>query len=262
MKELSLKEHKKRMLEMLAEFNNYCIKNDIKYTLIGGSLIGAIRNNGIIPWDDDIDIILMPEEYKKLEKSIKNEPFSFRIIGYNNFEDYYNPAFKIIDDRTYVIEDGIEKKYGAFIDIFRYNYVPDNFFFKKVYYLKYKYMLNVIHGFSPAAKNTKSLIKKLRNVYSSKLNREKYLNRFYSFLNKHNKKKTKSVIPNSLMYPFDKELQNSAYLKEYKLITFDGVEAMISTNYDQILKKVFGDYMTPPPKEKRVGKHSLKVIEK
>ena len=66
MKKIELPEQKKLLVEMLKYITDICDKYNIKYSLIGGSLIGAIRHKGIIPWDDDIDIILMPEEYDKL----------------------------------------------------------------------------------------------------------------------------------------------------------------------------------------------------
>lgn len=262
MRNLSLSEHKLIMLKMLDSFHKYCNEHDIKYSLIGGSLIGAVREGGIIPWDDDIDIILMPEEYAKLEKSLKKNSFNYRIIGYNNCKGYYNPAFKIVDDSTTIIEEGIKKNYGVFIDIFRYNYIPDNKIIRNMYFLKYKLMLNIIHGFSPAAKSSKNIVKKIRNIYSNHLNQTEYLNKFYQFLDKFNKRKTNNIIPNSLMYPFQKEMQKSLNTKEYQTVDFNGIKAMIFKDYDPILKKVFGDYMTPPPKEKRIGKHSLKVQAK
>ena len=70
-KEITIDEQKKILIKILAYVDNICRKNNIKYSLIGGSLIGAIRHNGFIPWDDDIDIILMPKEYKKLICALK-----------------------------------------------------------------------------------------------------------------------------------------------------------------------------------------------
>ena len=69
MKKIELKEQKKIMIELLEYFDKVCRENNIKYSLIGGSLIGAIRHKGIIPWDDDIDVILSKNEYLKLKEN-------------------------------------------------------------------------------------------------------------------------------------------------------------------------------------------------
>jgi len=262
MERLSLEQHKEIMLSILKEFHTYCVKHNIKYSLSGGSLIGAVREGGIIPWDDDIDVILMPEEYEKFEKALKNDKLKFEYIGYNNMDGYYNPGFKIVDNKTKIIEKGKKQNYGVFIDVFRYNYIPDNPIIRKFYTIKYKYMLSIIHGFSPFSKNTNNLLKKMRNRYSERLNIRDYLNKFYAFLDKYNKKKTAYIAPNSIMYSFKKETQESKYMKEYKTVKFDNIEAMISTDYDALLTKMFGDYMTPPPEEERFCKHTIEVFKK
>ena len=76
MKELTSKEHKETLIKMLDFINKICVKNNINYTLIGGSLIGAVRHKGIIPWDDDIDIGLLHDDYVKLLELLrKNEVY-------------------------------------------------------------------------------------------------------------------------------------------------------------------------------------------
>lgn len=257
MKKIDIDEQKKIMLKMLSEFHNFCTENNIKYSLIGGSLIGAVRNGGIIPWDDDIDIILMPEEYNKLVIALKKKKFKYKFIGFNNLEKYFIPGFKIVDSDTRIIEKGIQKEYGVFVDVFRYNYIPDNFILRKYYLLKYKFILTIIHGFSSDRLVKRSFAKKIRDFYSDTKNKITYLNKYYNFLDKYNKKHSKNIISNSIMYSLDKEIQNSDNMKEYKIVNFDGVDAMIFSNYDQILKTTFGNYMTLPPVEKRVSKHTI-----
>ena len=73
MKKISIKEQQLLLIEMLDYITKICDKNNINYSLIGGSLIGAIRHKGMIPWDDDIDIILMPNEYEKLIDILKKK---------------------------------------------------------------------------------------------------------------------------------------------------------------------------------------------
>ncbi len=262
MKKISTEKHKEIMLEMLSEFNKFCQENDIKYSLIGGSLIGAIRHGGIIPWDDDIDIILMPEEYDKLFEKLNNNNFKYRVVGYFNTNDYYNTHIKIVDDSTIVFEGGLERNYGVFLDIFRFNYIPDNILKKTIYLFKYRFMFTIIHGFSPFAKNSKNIIKKMRNLYSKKQNKIKYIEKFDSYTKKNNNLKTKKVICNSIMSSLSTAIQETKNLQQYSTIKFDGIDAMIFKNYDVILTNSFGDYMTPPPEEQRIKKHDVNVYMK
>ena len=147
---------------MLKKFDSFCVDNNIKYSLIGGSLIGAIRNKGIIPWDDDIDIILMPDEYEKLLLALKKTKFNYRFIGYSNMDDYSVPGYKFVNDETYIVENNIKKEYGIFIDVFKYNYIPDGFLKKMLYLWNYKRMLFVIHGFGASKSKEPNFIKKIR----------------------------------------------------------------------------------------------------
>ena len=81
MRELTSKEHKETLIKMLDFINKICVKNNINYTLIGGSLIGAVRHKGIIPWDDDIDIGLLHDDYVKLLELLrKNENQEFKLF--------------------------------------------------------------------------------------------------------------------------------------------------------------------------------------
>ena len=105
MKKIEIDEQKKIMVEILEYFDKVCRENNINYSLIGGSLIGAIRHKGIIPWDDDIDVILTRENYLKIISLLEKENDNrFKILTQNTCNDYSFPFPKLIDKRTYVVE--------------------------------------------------------------------------------------------------------------------------------------------------------------
>ena len=88
MKKINIVEQKKIMVEILAYFDKVCRQNNINYSLIGGSLIGAIRHQGIIPWDDDIDVILSRDKYLKIIEILeKDDDARFKILTKNNTKD-------------------------------------------------------------------------------------------------------------------------------------------------------------------------------
>lgn len=118
-----LRQHQMRMLEMLIVFDDICKKNNISYWLSFGTLLGAVRHKGFIPWDDDLDVEILQTDYKKLLKVLQNElPSNFAVQNSENEPFYIAPYFKI-RDLTSVIEESHNRdnKYlykGIYIDIF------------------------------------------------------------------------------------------------------------------------------------------------
>lgn len=122
-KSCSLREAQIRLLEMLLELDRICKKYNIKYWLEGGTLLGAIRHNGFIPWDDDIDVSMFREDYKLLKSVIKEE-LSDKYFYQTPITDEYDeaPWIRIKDNNSH-IDDGTEKKYhkGLALDIIPYD---------------------------------------------------------------------------------------------------------------------------------------------
>lgn len=103
-KEITPQEHKKILLEMLAHFNQVCQENNIRYSLAYGTLLGAIRHQGFIPWDDDIDLFMLREDYEKLVQCWdRNGRYKFwEMMGEENY--FIGYIAKIFDSHTTLIE--------------------------------------------------------------------------------------------------------------------------------------------------------------
>ncbi len=145
MKEISLEEQKKIILNILVDFDRVCRNNNIRYTLAYGSLLGAVRHKGFIPWDDDIDIIVAREDYNRLMLILNNELTSnHEFITVKNNKGFSAPLAKIIDNTTVLIQLGKTTdsiSLGAYIDVFVYDWVPADFqerkkVFKKAIFLQ------------------------------------------------------------------------------------------------------------------------------
>ena len=262
MRPVSLDEQKKILIEMLGYICDICRKNNIKYTLIGGSLIGAIRHGGIIPWDDDVDIVLLPDEYKKLIKVLSKEKNKeYHLFSPDESEDYPYPFAKLVYTKTRLEEIGIKniKNYGVYLDIFSYHYVSNN---KILRFLHYKAIektkrLLTISTFADSRASNNGVFKKAVCHIISAISTKRFKSLFRQ-LTKVNRP-TRYVLSNWPVYGFKKEIQEAKDFENFIHCSFCGVDVLISANYDKILSKTYGDYMKMPPVEKRQSNHSTRV---
>ena len=270
MKSLNTNEAKKELIKMLDYFDSVCRKNNIKYSLIGGSMIGAIRHKGMIPWDDDIDIILDYNNYLLLLDAFKRETREdYKLYNYETSNSFFFPFSKMINTNTYAVENTEHPSiddYGLFIDIFTYNYTSNNCIFRGIHFKKIKAINSLLSLTNPNANNISFKIKLLRKMklFISNMIGTKLLHKIQSkIINKYNKrsKKTKYVVSNWPVYGYKKEIQDSKNIEKYIDINFDGINTMIYKEYDNILKTTFGEYMKMPPLDERIN-HGIKVYWK
>ena len=258
MKKIELKEKKKIMIELLEYFDKVCRENDIKYSLIGGSLIGAIRHKGIIPWDDDIDVILSKSEYLKLIQILENMNDSrYKLLTINNCRGYNFPFPKLVDKRTFVVEPMLLnqiKEYGIFIDIFSYSNTSNSEKIRIKDFKKIKLLNSMMSRTKLYFKNDgfkQNFLRLNKNILSKIIgyrNIIKFLNNIY---NKYNNVDTDYVVSNWPVYNINKEVQKSKNIIEYTDVEFENMKIMIFKNYDEILRTTFGDYMQLPPENQR-----------
>lgn len=261
MKEIDLNEQKRILLDMLKYIDTVARKNNIKYTLVGGSLIGAVRNNGIIPWDDDVDIGLLENEYEKLVKCLKEEKNSrYKLLDVSIEPTYYYPFAKLIDTRTIGYEIGCKKinNYGVYIDIFKYNYIPDEEVDIKIYYDNCTKIKKIL--FRTFVNDSDAFLKKIYHKIMSRFNSSRYTKKLIKYSEIYNGLYDKNVMINWTPYGAKKETHLARYFNDFIDVNFDGVTAMIVRDYDKVLSNTFGDYMTPPPIEKQVSNHSMKMF--
>ncbi len=128
MKEIPADTMRSMQLEMLKYIDEICTSNNLRYYAAYGTLLGTIRHNGFIPWDDDIDLYMPRSEYEKFSELLQNDSAYYKTISIEENEDYFHPFAKVYDSKTTIIENGIPTKYdmGVYIDIFIIDGLPDN----------------------------------------------------------------------------------------------------------------------------------------
>ena len=252
-------------IEILDEFVRICKKNNLDYWLVGGTLLGAVRHKGFIPWDDDIDIGMPRQDYEKfIEIAPKELDKNYFIHYFNNDRDYYLNFLKVKKKNTLFDEkliENIETNKNIWIDIFPYDEVenPNS----KKYIIK-----NYIY------KNTVPIIFYKRGIFTKENLRRPWL-RFlyipfsYRFLIKNQEKIAKSEIKKencqyltsySGSYNFKMETLEKNKIYPLKELEFEGKMYKVFNDYDYYLTRIYGDYMQLPPIDKRVAHLPKKVI--
>lgn len=239
-------------LLILCEIDRICRKNGIEYTLEGGTLIGAVREHGFIPWDDDADVSMSRAEYEKFFNACKDDldTGSFFLQEHRTDPEYPWGYSKMRMNGTSLVQVGQEKlkfRDGIFVDIFIYDNVPDGYILRRLHFASCFCIRKC--QFSLVAKDTATNIG-LRTLYRMmNLIPKRWLFSSLDYLaQKTNKKRTELMRHYTFPY-FRKECMYglpSVCFDEYIDADFEGKKFRIVKNYDSFLKLKYGDYMTPP----------------
>lgn len=262
MKIIATKELKSIEVEMLKSIHRFCIDNNIKYSLAFGTLLGAVRHKGFIPWDDDIDIMMPRADYERFIMTFQH-PY-YKVLALENDNNYVLPYAKAFDDRTILIEKSeLEDSYGVFIDIFPIdNIIEDkkniDEFHRKKKYLNRLFTLKRV-SLRKGRAFTKNITLAVSRVFLLPISARSLalkINNLVAKYSKVNSEKSGVVIPtdNKPKSIFPSEVFNS-----FTTLEFEGYKFMAIAKYDQYLSTWYGDYMKLPPLEKQVSHHLFKA---
>ena len=242
-------------LELLQEVDRICKKCNIHYNIIAGTLLGAIRHGGYIPWDDDADVALLRDEYEKFRKACKTEldTTRFYIQDHRNTKGYRWGYGKLRRKNTLFLREFQEHmpyKQGIFIDIFPLDNVSDNYIVRSIQNFECFCVRKILWS-KVGQIADKNYFKRKWFKLLAKIP-EKEIFRFYSgMILRYNRKKTRMV--RILMFPAPNN-EYGYYRNWYECSTdtmFEGLIFQGIKDYDSYLSFKFGDYMQLPPMEKR-----------
>ena len=253
---METKDLQNAILKVGKELHRICIENNIKYTMVGGTLLGASRHQGFIPWDDDMDIGMTWDEYNKFINVVSNfdHPWlTFDIPSVDN-KSYGKLFIKAYDKNTTFIEwDKNEDAKGVFVDIFPIGYASNNFKDSILVWKKFQFIRALIDRKNYVLHKEFSLKDRFLRLLSSFCSHKYLVNKGISFINNCNKSAKKfSTIYDGAKYEI---VKSDYYETQYKLYKFEDTEFYGISDANSYLTDVFGDYMQLPPESERIPHH-------
>lgn len=260
-KQVSVRELQLQILDIMDEIHRVCIKNDIRYGLIAGSALGIVNYKGFIPWDDDMDICVLKEDWPRFIEAMKkdlSDEFYFHSFEVDSRYNVLIPSMKVRKKGTYIQEVNhlLENRCdgdGIFVDVIIYDNVSENKFIDQLYRLHSKLLMPTLVYLDNLGLKATFLKKSVIKVASK-----------YGDKNKDSK-----FISQTIAFPWEKFLNEPVFLKEdvlpFKLYEFEGRKYYSYNNIEKILKKWYGPnclkkwdgekWVETLPEHKRVPKH-------
>lgn len=269
---LTLQEHQEIIYELLYVLDDFCREHNIKYFLGYGSLLGAIRHHGIIPWDDDADVMMERSEYERFLKLItQRTPNGYKAYSIQYTKGYYYPFIKFGKEGTllqepfkYVPKEGI----GINIDVFPIDGCEGETRkeaqdYAKKFFPVYFSTLN--NKFYATINDYNSLIGKIYYLFFIKMLRVPFILKFYFiklFSSAKSCKTSEAKYYSCLSWSFNgsKNVHSTDYIKEVVNMQFGERKLPVPKFYDAILTEEYGDYMVPPSEKGKASTHQHEFV--
>lgn len=265
MKEICLEELKVLQLDVLQAVHDFCIQNGITYSLACGTALGAVRHKGYIPWDDDIDIYLLREDYNRLMREYPKTG-RYQLISMERDKKWDKPYAKAYDSTTVFKEKfNYNVEIGIGIDVYPIDKVPENEnnwknFDKRRRKLQHLLLMKQIQ-FSKERPFIRNCVAFLSKILLFPFSRRMISNYISHFIQQFNNDDGQWVFE-SAQGLIQKNRFPKRVFENIIAVPFEDRFFMLFEHYDEYLKNGYGDYMKLPPKEKQVAHHAYKAYWK
>ena len=256
-----INELQKIQLSMLKDFDAVCQRHRISYQLFSGTALGAVRHKGFIPWDDDIDVVMLREDYERFFDSASKELDSNKYYVQREFSEHWPMFFSKLrlNGTTY-----IEKYHshdarihqGIYIDIFPCDNLSDSRLMQKLQYIASKIV--IAKSLYARGYETNSTVKKCFMQFCRILPTEPFKRLCI-------RRNDSSSLKVHTFFGGGKKFERSIYLREWfeqsVKMRFEDSEFPVSAHYDEMLRVMYGDYMVMPTREQRVCKRHAAIVD-
>lgn len=265
-----IKDLHKTILDVMDEIHRLSEKHDIHYVLLAGSMLGAIRHDGFIPWDDDLDIGMPRADYDRFKRLLQTElSEDFFYIDMYNHPQYGLPFIKVMKKNTEVQEQSAPKdieNYGVYVDVFPFDVSPKSMelckaherqfnWYQKLLLARKKYRLDLEKR--PVKRFIYFMVRLVSYIYAE----DKLKTKLELSMQKYNQLKEFDHYVNlGGSYPYHKERVEKKWLEDRKLYPFEGREYYGTVHVEDYLSHLYGDYMQLPPVEEQVPRHSFEKL--
>ena len=244
------------LLYIFRQFHDLCEKYGLIYNAFGGTMLGAVRHNGFIPWDDDIDVTMPREDYERLIKILRNDNDSELLVQCFPDENYIYPFAKVGLKETVLVENVVKNPYDKLtlsIDVFPVDGYPDNAadideycsYEDNIILCAYR-MSNIRLLLHP-----KRLLKKVKSLWKGY---KYWVNKQISIAKKYGVEDHELLLCQGAGWGKKGIIEKSTYF-DRKLYDFDNAKIWGIRDYDEHMRNLYGDYMKLPPEDKRTSPH-------
>lgn len=252
-KKISKEELKQLQIDILDHIDAFCRKHDINYSLAFGTLLGAVRHGGYIPWDDDIDIMMLREDYERFQELYLKENTSdiYELINSERTKGYSCYFIKIHDNRTLINEEYQYKDLGVNVDIFPIDALPCTrlgIFFLWIF----NSFTFTLLTWNRSRKKQRSFLRTLIIRSATFLFPARYVKKVMDFVFKRIPKCPITGGASLHYWKFKQKQVPLAVFTELADIKFEDKSYVTIKDYHTYLSALYGDYMTPPPESQRI----------
>lgn len=265
--DITMREAQDIAYDLFLQFDKICKENGLRYCLSGGTLLGAVRHKGFIPWDDDMDVMMPRKDYDRLLSLNLDLEEKYKLFSCETDAQYFYPFAKLcnMDYRVHFEHHIKERSIGMYIDIFPIEGLPDGKIAGKLYFKRMQ-LLNIYRNaalrkdFLPGERFRG--IKKILMSHARRKGANYYAKRMNTLGRKYGLGKSGYAGVTMITHYGARERMPYNVFDGTETVIFRDMEVPAPKGWKEYLTRLYGDYMKLPPEDKRETDHGHFVIEK
>lgn len=262
------KKLKSMLLDMFSWFHDFCVQNGLRYYALGGTMLGAVRHRGFIPWDDDIDVGMPREDYLRLAALMEEKPRERYVLEtpYSPNADFFYPLSKLYDTQTTLVENTrYQTKRGIYLDIFPLDGAGNSREEAVAHFASIKRKRNLLLTLTTGLRKGRSLHKNLavlsmRAIPNCMMDKKKLLHSIDAISGSKSCEDC-TWVGNMMGNWMERELMPRSILGMPAVYSFESLDIFGPEDYEGYLTSLYGNWRELPPLEKRKSHHDFLMMD-